>query len=62
MSETILGAFSIRASGNIGQEILDSDCKIVAWTTDSWVAQVIARLLTTNEHLLKGETTEAEDA
>ena len=40
--------FSIRQSGNIGQEILDQDGKIIAWTTDAWIAQVICKLL--NEH------------
>lgn len=48
-----LGPFSIRQSGNIGQEILDADGKIIAWTTDDWTAQVIAKLLNQNEELLK---------
>jgi hypothetical protein len=52
MDEAIMGAFSVRASGNIGQVVLDPDGKVIAWTTDSWVAQVIARLLSNNEHLL----------
>jgi hypothetical protein len=47
------GPFSIRQSGNVGQEILDQDGKIIAWTTDEWVAQVIRRLLTENEGLLR---------
>ena len=45
--------FSVEPSGNVGQVILDTDGKIIAWTTDSWVAQVIARLLSDNEHLLR---------
>ena len=48
----IMEAFSVRASGNIGQVVLDPDGKIIAWTTDSWIAQVIARLLSENEELL----------
>lgn len=48
------GPFSIRQSGNIGQEILDPDGKIIAWTTDGWIAQVICKLLTDNEELLFG--------
>jgi hypothetical protein len=50
MNDRILGPFSVHSTGNIGQEILDPDGKIIAWTTDSWVAQVIARLLGENEH------------
>src|SRR6516225_4793103 len=46
------GPFSIRATGNIGQEILDQDGKIIAWTTDEWVAQVICKLLNEHEELL----------
>ena len=30
-----LDAFSVRHSGNLGQEILDQDGQIIAWTTDS---------------------------
>jgi hypothetical protein len=51
MNYGIMGAFSVRASGNIGQVVLDPDGRIIAWTTDSWVAQVIARLLSENEEL-----------
>ena len=46
------GGFTVQQSGNIGQEIRGPDGKVIAWTTDSWVAQVIARLLGENEHLL----------
>ena len=42
----------IRKSGHIGQELLDADGRVIGWTTDPWVAQVIARLLTENEGLL----------
>jgi hypothetical protein len=52
MDDTTLGPFSVRTTGNIGQEILDPDGRIIAWTTDPWVAQVVARLLCENEHLL----------
>jgi len=52
MADLILGLFSVYPSGNIGQEIRDADGKIIAWTTDAWVAQVIARLLSENDHLL----------
>ncbi len=45
--------FWVRQSGNIGQEILDSNGQIIVWTTDGWTAQVIARLLNENEDLLR---------
>ena len=48
----VLGAFTVRQSGNIGQEILDQDGNTIAWTTDAWSAQVICKLLTENEGLL----------
>ena len=51
----VLDAFTVRQSGNIGQEILDQDGTIVAWTTDAWLAQVICKLLTENEGLLGGK-------
>ena len=44
--------FSIRRSGNIGQEILDQDGKIIAWTTDAWIAQVICKLLNDREGMI----------
>lgn len=37
--------FSVRESGNIGQEVLDADGKVVAWTTDIVLAHRIVRLL-----------------
>jgi hypothetical protein len=37
--------FSVRESGNIGQEVLDADGKVVAWTTDVVLAHRIVRLL-----------------
>ena len=46
------GGFTVQQSGDIGQEIRGPDGKVIAWTTDSWFAQVIARLLDANEHLL----------
>lgn len=49
----MLAAFTVRQSGNIGQEILGPDGQIVAWTTNDWAAQVICRLLNDNEELLK---------
>jgi hypothetical protein len=45
----LLGPFSIRLSGNIGQEIRDPDGKIIAWTTNTWIAEVICKLLTEQE-------------
>src|ERR1019366_7016058 len=45
--------FTIRQSGHIGQEILDQDGNIIAWMTDPWVAQVVCKLLTENEELLR---------
>ena len=48
----VLGAFTVRQSGNIGQEILDQDGNTIVWTTDAWLAQVICELLTENEGLL----------
>ena len=49
----VLIAFTVRQSGNIGQEILDQDGTVVAWTTDAWLAQVICNLLSDNEELLR---------
>jgi hypothetical protein len=44
--------FSIKQSGTIGQEILDPDGKIIAWTTDAWIAQVICKLLNDHEGMI----------
>jgi len=44
--------FSVHQSGNVGQEIIDDDGRIIAWTTDEWAALVICRLLNENEELL----------
>jgi hypothetical protein len=52
MDDAIQGPFLVRTTGNVGQIILDSDSRIIAWTTDPWVALVIARLLGDNEDLL----------
>ena len=49
----VLGAFTVRQSGNIGQEILDQDGNTIAWLTDAWLAQVVCKLLNDNEELLR---------
>ena len=49
----LLGSFTVRQSGSIGQEILDQDGTVVAWTTDAWLAQVVCKLLNDNEELLR---------
>ena len=36
-------------SGNIGQEVLDADGKVVAWTTDAVLAHQIARMLNADQ-------------
>jgi hypothetical protein len=62
MDDAALGPFSVRPSGNVGQVVLGPDGETVAWTTDAWVAQVIARLLSENDQSLvitKGETRRA---
>lgn len=48
----ILSAFSVISSGGVGREIVDPNGEVIAWTTDSWVAQVICKLLNENENLL----------
>lgn len=48
----IQGPFTIRSNGSSGQELLDADGRIVAWTTVPWLGQLICDLLTditTNE-------------
>jgi hypothetical protein len=52
LDEAALGPFSVRTTGNVGQVVLGPDGGVVAWTTDPWIAQVIAKLLCDNEHLL----------
>lgn len=42
-------SFSVKSFGSFGQEILGPDGTVIAWTTDAWIAQVIARLLTQAE-------------
>jgi hypothetical protein len=54
-----VATFWVRESGNVGREVLDQDGKIIAWTTDDWVARVICRLLNENEALLTGKAAEA---
>ena len=61
MNDPIMEAFSVRASGNIGQVVLDPDGEIIAWTTDSWVAQVIAKLLSENVELLSRKKNDNEN-
>lgn len=39
-------SFIVKSSGTIGQEIIGSDGTVICWTTDPWLAQVIAKLLT----------------
>jgi hypothetical protein len=51
MDDTNQGPCAAHASRNIGQEIRDSDGKISAWATNSWVAEVIERELFENELL-----------
>ena len=46
-------SFSIRPFAKAGQEIHDQDGKIIAWTTDEWIAQVICKLFNENEELLR---------
>ena len=41
--------FSVRSSSNIGQEVLDADGKVVAWTTSPELAHRIVRLLNQDE-------------
>lgn len=45
----VLGPFTSRSSGNVGQEILDGDGVVVAWTTDGGMADLICRLLTDHD-------------
>jgi hypothetical protein len=54
-----LATFWVRPSGHIGQGVLDQDGRVIAWTTDDWVARVICRLLNEHEGLLGGKAGEA---
>lgn len=45
--------FSFRSSGNVGQEIVDANGRVVAWTTGELVAAVICHLLNGNQELLQ---------
>jgi hypothetical protein len=38
--------FQVRQSGNVGQEIVNQEGKIVCWTTDPVIAALICKLLT----------------
>jgi hypothetical protein len=42
----ICGPFVVRSNGSIGQENLDTEGRIIAWTTNEWIARVMATLLT----------------
>lgn len=64
MGDAVLEAFSVQKSGDFGKLIQNPDGRTIAWVTDDWAAQVIARLLNENEHLLimtntKGKSNEA---
>ncbi len=50
----VVGTFQVQPSGFVGQEIIDPDGTVIAWTTNAWVAQVICMLLTEHEELLAG--------
>jgi hypothetical protein len=54
-----VATFWVGQSGNVGQEVLDQEGRIIAWTTDDWVAQVVCKLLNDNEGLLTGKAAEA---
>jgi hypothetical protein len=54
-----VATFWVRQSGNVGQEVLDQDGRVIAWATDDWAAQVICKLLNENEGLLTGKAGEA---
>ena len=41
--------FTVRSTSNIGQEVLDADGKVVAWTTDAVLAHQIARMLNADQ-------------
>ena len=41
--------FTVRSTRNIGQEVLDADGKVVAWTTDAVLAHQIARMLNADQ-------------
>jgi hypothetical protein len=43
--EFLNGPYSVRHSGNVGQEIIDADGIIVFWTCNTILAAVIAQLL-----------------
>jgi len=47
------GPFLIRSSGNVGQEIVDAEGRVVVWTTNEWIGQVICKLLNENQELLR---------
>lgn len=36
----------MRQSGSCGQELLDADGRIIAWTTMPWLGELICKMLT----------------
>jgi hypothetical protein len=50
--------YTARASGSTGQEILNPDGEIVAWTVDGWWAAIIVGLL--NQSGLNSESLTAQ--
>ena len=44
--EDVLTPFTIRSNGSIGQELLDADGCVVAWTTIPWLVELICSMLT----------------
>ncbi len=38
--------FVVQSSGDVGQTIVDANDRVVCWTTDWWIAEVIATMLT----------------
>ena len=49
---SIQGRFLIQTNGSQGQTIMSVDGTTICWTTNSWVAQVLVKLLNDNEGLL----------
>lgn len=49
--EDVVGPFSVRQTGEVGQEILDPNGQVIAWTLDHVLAALIATLLTENQEM-----------
>ena len=45
MLSEMIGDYVARASGSVGQEILNPDGEVIAWTVDGFVAAIIVALL-----------------